>query len=168
MAESKMDIKREAQSRWIGQRCRCRKQGSADCAALPPPFQHPPTLSTLARMSDVRLYSIISLWFVAFILPYLLLFTRIVTTDQSTMVASYHSHAPWRKAILIPFWTLQLGFEILMIGLVAVAAGYLSHYGDESSYSVVDENGTVYEVDDHALNLAEHRYEVPSKQASGY
>ncbi len=80
------------------------------------------------------------------------------------MTASYHAHAPWRKAILIPFWTLQLGFEILMIGLVAIAAGYLSHYVDESSYSVVDDNGTLYEVDNHTLNIAEHRYEIPSKQ----
>jgi hypothetical protein len=75
------------------------------------------------------------------------------------MTASYHSHAPWRKAILIPFWTLQLGFELLLIGVVAVAAGYLSHYEDDSSY-VVDENGTIYQVDNHALNITEHRYGI--------
>jgi hypothetical protein len=77
------------------------------------------------------------------------------------MTASYHSHAPWRKAILIPFWTLQLGFELLMIGLLALSVGYLSNYVDDSSYSeVVDDDGTIYDVDTHALNIAEHRYET--------
>jgi hypothetical protein len=78
------------------------------------------------------------------------------------MTASYHSHPPWRKSILIPFWTLQLGFELLLIGVVAVAAGYLSRYVDDSSYSeVVNENGTIYQVDNHALNVIEHRYGIP-------
>ncbi|KAN0110570.1 hypothetical protein V8E51_006957 [Hyaloscypha variabilis] len=74
------------------------------------------------------------------------------------MTASYHSHAPWRKAILIPFWTLQLGFELLMIAVVALAAGYLSTYVDGSDYDqVVDDNGEIYDVDNNTLNVAEHR-----------
>jgi hypothetical protein len=77
------------------------------------------------------------------------------------MTASYHSHAPWRKAILIPFWTLQLGFEFLMIAVVALAAGYLSTYVDGSDYDqVVDDNGEIYDVDNNTLNVAEHRYGV--------
>jgi hypothetical protein len=55
-----------------------------------------------------------------------------------------------------------LGFELLLIGVIAVAAGYLSHYVDDSSYSqVVDENGTLYEVDNNALNVVEHQYGIP-------
>ena len=79
-------------------------------------------------------------------------------------MATYHSHAPWRKAICIPFWTLQLGFELLMIAVIALAAGYLSTYVDSSGYDeVVDDNGQIYEVDNHALNVAEHRYGYPQE-----
>lgn len=48
-------------------------------------------------------------------------------------MASAHSHAPWRKSILIPFWTLQLLFEILLIGLLAFALSVIvtwNHNGD--------------------------------------
>jgi hypothetical protein len=85
------------------------------------------------------------------------------------MTASYHSHAPWRKAILIPFWTLQLGFEFLMIAVVALAAGYLSTYVDGSDYDqVVDDNGEIYDVDNNTLNVAEHRYGVAWNQAQDW
>lgn len=75
------------------------------------------------------------------------------------MTASYHSHAPWRKAILIPFWTLQLGFELLIIGLIALAAGFLNRYFDDTSY-IEDGEGDILEVDYADLDNTEHMYEV--------
>ncbi|TVY21591.1 hypothetical protein LARI1_G000159 [Lachnellula arida] len=41
-------------------------------------------------------------------------------------MASQHAHAPWRKTVLIPFWTIQLGFMLAFIGLLAVATGVLA------------------------------------------
>lgn len=40
-------------------------------------------------------------------------------------MASQHAHAPWRKTVLIPFWTIQLGFTLAFIALLAVAMGVL-------------------------------------------
>lgn len=100
--------------------------------------------------------------FVIFVVSYSFLVVQNCCDQlQITMTSSYHSHAPWRKAILIPFWTLQLGFELLMIGLLALSVGYLSNYVNDSSYSeVVDDDGNIYDVDTHALNNAEHKYET--------
>jgi hypothetical protein len=75
------------------------------------------------------------------------------------MPGSYHSHAPWRKAVLIPFWILQICFEVVMIGVIAVAAGYLSRY-ESSPSDIIEVDGSYYEVDDQALNVTEHRYGV--------
>lgn len=38
-------------------------------------------------------------------------------------MGSYHAHAPWRKAVLIPFWTIQLLLELLYLALLALAVG---------------------------------------------
>jgi hypothetical protein len=59
-------------------------------------------------------------------------------------MAPAHSHAPWRKSILIPFWTLQLLFELLMIGLLAFALSVIFTWQsngkvlDDGIYSNVD------------------------------
>ncbi|CZT01875.1 hypothetical protein WAI453_007907 [Rhynchosporium graminicola] len=62
------------------------------------------------------------------------------------MIPESHSHAPWRNAILIPFWTIQLGLEAILIGLLSVAVGFLVHvdnniddYNSSSSFSDSDE-----------------------------
>ncbi|CZR58459.1 uncharacterized protein PAC_08351 [Phialocephala subalpina] len=40
-------------------------------------------------------------------------------------MGSYHAHAPWRKAVLIPFWTIQLLLELLDLALLALAVGVI-------------------------------------------
>ncbi|KAL2065740.1 hypothetical protein VTL71DRAFT_3410 [Oculimacula yallundae] len=57
------------------------------------------------------------------------------------MIPESHSHAPWRKSVLIPCWTVQLGLELIMIGLLSVAVGVLVHYDnqDYDYYSGEDE-----------------------------
>jgi hypothetical protein len=49
-------------------------------------------------------------------------------------MANTHKHSPWRKSVLIPFWTLQLLLEFLMIALFALAIDVLVNYfnGDET------------------------------------
>ncbi|PVH74037.1 hypothetical protein DL98DRAFT_40463 [Cadophora sp. DSE1049] len=48
------------------------------------------------------------------------------------MIPADHSHAPWRKTILIPFWTIQLGLELIMIALLALAVGVLVSYDNDN------------------------------------
>jgi hypothetical protein len=43
---------------------------------------------------------------------------------------SQHSHAPWRKTVLIPFWVFQIILELLMIAVFALALGVLATYKD--------------------------------------
>jgi hypothetical protein len=66
------------------------------------------------------------------------------------MSASSYTHAPWHKAIPIPFWVLQLGFELFMIILLVLSVNCLSQK--------VDEDGNIYGADTHALRYAEHMY----------
>lgn len=40
-------------------------------------------------------------------------------------MGSYHAHAPWRKAVLIPFWTIQLLLELVDLALLALAVGVI-------------------------------------------
>lgn len=40
-------------------------------------------------------------------------------------MGSYHAHAPWRKAVLVPFWTIQLLLELLDLALLALAVGVI-------------------------------------------
>ncbi|KAF4632775.1 hypothetical protein G7Y89_g5340 [Cudoniella acicularis] len=40
-------------------------------------------------------------------------------------MGSKHNHAPWRKAVLIPFWILQLLFMLIMIALLGLSIGLL-------------------------------------------
>jgi len=42
------------------------------------------------------------------------------------MDPSRHSHAPWRKWVLIPFWIIQLFFGLLMIVVLALALGVVN------------------------------------------
>ncbi|KAH6706240.1 hypothetical protein BKA61DRAFT_492515 [Leptodontidium sp. MPI-SDFR-AT-0119] len=60
------------------------------------------------------------------------------------MIPADHSHAPWRKSILIPFWTIQLGLELVMIALLALAVGVLvyDNNNDNYYYSGSDEDVT--------------------------
>ncbi|KAK0111254.1 hypothetical protein ONS95_001626 [Cadophora gregata] len=54
------------------------------------------------------------------------------------MIPADHSHAPWRKTILIPFWTIQLGLELIMIALLSLAVGVLVHYDNNDSFYYSD------------------------------
>lgn len=62
--------------------------------------------------------------------------------EINTMIPADHSHAPWRKSILIPFWTIQLGLELIMIALLSFAVGFLVHYDNNSddyyNYNISD------------------------------
>jgi hypothetical protein len=71
---------------------------------------------------------------------------------QFTMSASSHSHAPWRKAILIPFWVLQLGLEIYMMVVLALSVNSLYHN--------VNEDGDIYGADTYVRSNAEHVYAI--------
>ena len=46
------------------------------------------------------------------------------------MSTSHHKHAPWRKSVLIPFWTIQLLFELLMIAALALAVDVVTYYDE--------------------------------------
>jgi hypothetical protein len=68
-------------------------------------------------------------------------------------MAPNHIHAPWRKGILLPFWILQLLFEILIIGLLAFALSVLviGHKNVETIDNLVYSN-----VDSGTVGEAEH------------
>lgn len=46
-----------------------------------------------------------------------------------------HRYLPWRRAFLIPIWTIQLGSMGLIIALLAFAAGLLFRYDEYLSSS---------------------------------
>jgi hypothetical protein len=75
------------------------------------------------------------------------------------MPVSSYSHAPWRKVILIPFWALQLGFELFMIILLLLPVNCLSRK--------VDEDRNIYGADTYALSNAEHMYPIFSNPPLG-
>ncbi|CAL3968182.1 unnamed protein product [Diplocarpon coronariae] len=50
------------------------------------------------------------------------------------MIPADPSHAPWCRAILIPCRICQLGFELITIGLLALAVGVLVHDDNDNSY----------------------------------
>ncbi|KAK6580574.1 hypothetical protein PZA11_006810 [Diplocarpon coronariae] len=54
--------------------------------------------------------------------------------DAITMIPADPSHAPWCRAILIPCRICQLGFELITIGLLALAVGVLVHDDNDNSY----------------------------------
>ncbi|KAH8667400.1 hypothetical protein BGZ60DRAFT_431641 [Tricladium varicosporioides] len=58
-----------------------------------------------------------------------------------------HSHAPWRKAILIPCWCIQLFFMLAMIALLGLSIGVIVSW--QKSY-----NNNGYDADD--LKKATH------------
>ena len=69
-------------------------------------------------------------------------------------MASRHAHAPWRKAVLIPFWTIQMFFMLVFIGLLAVAAGVLVSWEKNDDEYEEELNG----VSDDAINKASRMY----------
>lgn len=72
------------------------------------------------------------------------------------MIPANHSHAPWRKAILIPFWVVQLGLELIMIALLALAVGVLVHYDNNNDYDYYNS------VDENDVERAGKMYAAPS------
>lgn len=45
-----------------------------------------------------------------------------------------HSHTPWRKSVLIPFWVFQLALELFLIAVFALAIELLvSNYDSTQS-----------------------------------
>lgn len=47
-------------------------------------------------------------------------------------MASGHKFPPWRRAILVPFWTLQLALMLGIIALLALATGVLATQYDKN------------------------------------
>ena len=43
-------------------------------------------------------------------------------------MANDHKHSPWRKSVLVPFWTVQLLFMLVFIALLGLALGVLVTY----------------------------------------
>lgn len=80
------------------------------------------------------------------------------------MIPADHSHAPWRKAILIPFWVVQLALELLMIALLALAVGVLVRWDDNDSFndSYYYPSGDREDLDD-AVDRASKVYELPMR-----
>ncbi|TVY36557.1 hypothetical protein LSUB1_G005831 [Lachnellula subtilissima] len=66
-------------------------------------------------------------------------------------MVSQHAHAPWRKTVLIPFWTIQMGFMLAFIALLAVAAGVLVVWKQTDN---MDDD--LDEVPDHTITMASH------------
>jgi hypothetical protein len=71
--------------------------------------------------------------------------TSVVRSNPYTMAGS-HKYPPWRRVILVPFWTLQILFMIIMIGILALAVGVLNaaydpnkDYGFGSDDKAVDD-----------------------------
>ena len=43
-------------------------------------------------------------------------------------MANDHKHSPWRKSVLVPFWTVQLFFMLVFIVLLGLSLGVLVTY----------------------------------------
>jgi hypothetical protein len=50
------------------------------------------------------------------------------TISPDDIMGSYHAHAPWRKAVLIPFWTIQLLVGLLDLALLGLAVGIIVNW----------------------------------------
>jgi hypothetical protein len=65
-------------------------------------------------------------------------------------MSSQHKHAPWRKAVLIPFWCIQLFFELLDIIVLGLAVGVVNEwhneYDDDNGVIVTDTVDTAYKM----------------------
>lgn len=46
-------------------------------------------------------------------------------SSPNDTMGSYHGHAPWRKAVLVPFWTIQLLVGLLDLALLGLAVGII-------------------------------------------
>ena len=69
-------------------------------------------------------------------------------------MATGHKYPPWRRAILVPFWTLQTLFMIIIIGIFAFAVGYLQqNYDKNTDYGFGSSDDTVDEAVDIATNM---------------
>lgn len=44
-----------------------------------------------------------------------------------------HKFPPWRRIILVPFWTVQLLLMIIIIGLLATSTALLHKYYDKDA-----------------------------------
>lgn len=63
-------------------------------------------------------------------------------------MGSTHAHAPWRKAVLIPFWTIQLLIGLLDLAILALAVGVIVNWsnnnGDNLDWSDVSTEAKMY------------------------
>jgi hypothetical protein len=50
-----------------------------------------------------------------------------------------HNHAPWRKAILIPFWVVQSCALLGMIGILSLSLGVLASWDDDKLNDALDD-----------------------------
>ncbi|KUJ13875.1 uncharacterized protein LY89DRAFT_672147 [Mollisia scopiformis] len=47
---------------------------------------------------------------------------------------SHHAHAPWRKSVLIPFWSIQLLVGLLDLALLGLAVGVIVNWDNNDGY----------------------------------
>ena len=72
-------------------------------------------------------------------------------------MASSHAYAPWRRALLVPFWFIQLLLEVIMIILLALSAGSLAN--PENKNDVVEPDGLGdTNLNNNAINIAQRVY----------
>lgn len=74
------------------------------------------------------------------------------STSQPSM--SHHSHAPWRKSVLIPFWCLQLFFECVDIAVLALTIGIVDEWDSSNDSRLTDAvktAGKMYVFSPHSL-----------------
>lgn len=69
-------------------------------------------------------------------------------------MAKAHKYPPWKRAILVPFWTLQILFMLIIIGLLALAVGVLLQYDENEDYGLGSSDSAV----DAAVNTSTKMY----------
>lgn len=59
------------------------------------------------------------------------------------MAASHHKYAPWRRAILVPFWVLQILLMLAISALLGLAIGVLNQYDANEDYGFGTQDAAV-------------------------
>jgi len=73
-------------------------------------------------------------------------------------MASSHKHAPWRKAILIPLWVIQLLLEGTLIITSAVTIAILASWDENYDGDGVYSDGIYGEMDHQTVHNLTHVY----------
>lgn len=70
-----------------------------------------------------------------------------------TMTNNY-AHSPWRKAVLIPFWTIQLFFMLVFIALLGLALHVLVTYDNNNDENWDDSRFDGISDPEHVVHVA--------------